>query len=161
MPGCPVGRSLNRRDYARKSPRHHIFCSNLCLILLVTHALTVLGLSAQGQPISNAQPLSRGGELAHIWCATCHLFPEPDLIDKKTWKEQTLPRMKIRMGLSPESIEAHSEAALLKATGLFPEKPLIPAEDFQLIADYFIASAPEKPLPQGPHSEIVASTHPH
>src|SRR5438552_3856733 len=77
---------------------------------------------------------SRGSDLAHLWCATCHLFSDPELLDKKTWKEQTLPRMKIRMGLSPESLDANSEAPLLKATGLFPEKPMISAQEFQQIA---------------------------
>src|SRR4051812_24281300 len=47
--------------------------------------------------------------LAQKYCASCHVFPEPDLLDKKTWREQTLRRMKIRMGLSPEEFERHPE----------------------------------------------------
>jgi hypothetical protein len=76
------------------------------------------------------------------------------MLDKKTWKDQTLPRMKIRMGLSPQSIEMNRESALLKATGLFPEKPLLPLEDFEAIVNYFVENAPEHPLPQAPHPEI-------
>jgi hypothetical protein len=97
---------------------------------------------------------SRGKELARAACTACHVFADPDLLDKKTWKEQTLPRMKIRLGLSPESLEMSREKDLLKATGLIPDKPALPAEDFQAIVDYFVSQAPEQPLPQPPHAEI-------
>ena len=98
---------------------------------------------------------NRGSLLAHAWCSTCHIFPEPELLDKKTWQAQTLPRMKIRMGLSPQSIEMNKESALLKATGLFPTTPMLPAADFDAIVDYFVSQAPEHPLPQPPHPEIT------
>ncbi len=92
--------------------------------------------------------------LARAYCSTCHIFPEPDLLDKKTWREQTLRRMKIRMGLSPLEIDRHPEAALLKATGIFPTSPIISLEDWQLITDYYEKAAPDLPLPQDPRAEI-------
>ena len=72
---------------------------------------------------------------ARFYCQTCHLFPEPDLLDKKTWIEQTLPRMKIRMGLAPEMIDQHPEGKLLRASGIFPEQPLLPESIFDSIVD--------------------------
>lgn len=121
-------------------------------------AVLMLGeLSASGQENASTNQtvvLTRGSELAHTVCAACHLFPEPDLLDKKTWREQTLPRMQIRLGLSPQSIERHKDSALLKATGLFPEKPMLPAEDFQEILNFYVANAPEESLPQPPHEQI-------
>ena len=32
-----------------------------------------------------------GQELAAIYCANCHLKPEPNLLDKKTWEKGVLP----------------------------------------------------------------------
>jgi hypothetical protein len=93
--------------------------------------------------------------LARAICATCHVFPEPDLLDRKTWNEQTLPRMKIRLGLFPEMIEQHPEADLLKATGVFPTEPMIAAAQFEAIVDYYLQAAPLTPLPQGPRGEIT------
>src|SRR5947199_7110654 len=61
--------------------------------------------------IALAQPLS-GEALARVHCARCHVFPAPDLLDKKTWIEQTLLRMSIRLGLAPEEIERHPESKL-------------------------------------------------
>ncbi len=100
-------------------------------------------------------PLDSGGAKARVYCGSCHVFPEPDLLDKRTWREQTLPRMSIRMGLAPEEIERHAEAALLKASGVFPTLPMIPKADWSAIVDYYLQSAPEKPLPQGSRAEIA------
>src|SRR5262245_38221674 len=115
------------------------------------------GASSSEAPRKATLPIERsnsGEKLAHLYCAGCHLFPEPDLLDKKTWNEQTLPRMRIRMGLAPEEIERHPEAGLLKATGVFPSLPLISEADWKSLADYYLQAAPEQPLPQGPRAEI-------
>ena len=95
-----------------------------------------------------------GETLAKAYCGSCHLFPEPNLLDKKTWNEQTLPRMRIRMGMEPQMIEQHPEAALLKATGLFPTQPLINEKDWKEIVAYYLQNAPDLPLPQGPRAPI-------
>ncbi|HJN89620.1 MAG TPA: hypothetical protein QGG93_04730 [Verrucomicrobiota bacterium] len=63
--------------------------------------------------------------LARQYCVTCHLFPEPSLLDKKTWISQVMPRMAIRMGLSPESVNQHPEADALWKSGRFMRVPLI------------------------------------
>ena len=40
-----------------------------------------------------------GAEIATIYCSGCHLFPEPDLLDKRTWATQTLPAMGPQLGI--------------------------------------------------------------
>lgn len=99
-------------------------------------------------------PSNSGEALARVYCASCHMFPGPDLLDKKTWNEQTLPRMSIRLGLAPEEIERHPEAKLLKASGIFPALPMISDADWKAIVKYYLETAPEKPLPQGARAEI-------
>lgn len=96
-----------------------------------------------------------GEALARVYCGSCHTFPAPDLLDKRTWREQTLPRMSIRLGLSPEMIDKHPEAALLRASGVFPTTPMISGADWDAVIDYYLQNAPEKPLPQEPHPEIT------
>ena len=95
-----------------------------------------------------------GSQLAQIYCQICHVLPRPDLLDKKTWREQTLPRMKVWLGLAPESIERNKDAKWLKASGRFPTKPILPLEQFERIVDFYVAKAPAQPIPQAPHSEI-------
>jgi hypothetical protein len=95
-----------------------------------------------------------GEQLAKTYCAACHLFPEPALLDKRTWRERTLPRMQIRMGLAPQFIDRHPEAKLLRATGLFPTNAMISIPDWNSIVRYYDEAAPELPLPQDPRPEI-------
>ncbi|MFD3000170.1 hypothetical protein ACFS7Z_07345 [Pontibacter toksunensis] len=41
-----------------------------------------------------------GQQLAQACCRTCHAFPEPELLDKKTWQQGVLPQMALRLGLN-------------------------------------------------------------
>ncbi|MFM8877835.1 MAG: FG-GAP repeat domain-containing protein [Verrucomicrobiota bacterium] len=95
-----------------------------------------------------ADPLARGRELARVHCQGCHLQPDPDQLDRATWYSQTLPRMSIRLGFMPQSIERHPEADLLKASGRFATSPFIPLDDWRALTNYYVSSAPEQPLPQ-------------
>lgn len=110
----------------------------------------VPGASAAGIPLfAAADPLARGRELARQHCQGCHLQPDPDQLDQATWYSQTLPRMSIRLGFMPQSIEGHPEADLLKASGRFASSPFVPLEDWKAITNYYVASAPARALPQG------------
>src|SRR4051812_7688382 len=109
-------------------------------------------------PCAEAQPNTRddlpGHALAKQYCGACHVFPEPDLLDKKTWREQTLRRMKIRMGLSPAEFERHPEANLLKASGIFLTSPMLSTNEWNAILNYYVQAAPEVQPPQDPRPEI-------
>jgi hypothetical protein len=129
-------------------------CPGPSVLLLL---IGLLGLVTAGAEDPALRPSgAMGGEaLARVYCGSCHAFAAPDLLDKKTWNEQTLPRMAIRMGLAPEQIDAHPEAALLRASGVFPTLPMISETDWNAIVEYYLRTAPDKPLPQEPHAEIT------
>lgn len=96
-----------------------------------------------------------GEELAKIYCATCHIFPEPSLLDKPTWKEHVLPNMGWRLGIrkageDPYADMEKDEMQLVKALNVFPAKALITKENWQKIVAYYLQTAPDKPLPQKP-----------
>src|SRR6185436_18376740 len=115
--------------------------------------LLLLGLFASRSTWA-AGSTNPGENLARIYCGSCHLFPEPNLVDKKTWNEQTLPRMRIRMGMEPEIVNQHPEASFIKAAEVIPTQPLVNESDWKLIVAYYLAAAPESPLPQAPHVPI-------
>ena len=93
-----------------------------------------------------------GQELAAIYCANCHLKPEPELLDKKTWEKGVLPEMAFYLGkrlltdkffdMNPDDISAAIQS------GLYPSAPVLAEEDWDKIVAYYISNAPEKPLPQ-------------
>lgn len=91
---------------------------------------------------------------AEIICVGCHLFPEPNLLDQRTWNNFVLPRMAMRLGLTKPDFDQHAEGPLLKESGVFPEHPMIPEEDWKLVANYYLDTAPPEPPPQDARPEI-------
>ena len=98
--------------------------------------------------------LRKGYELAHIYCQACHLFPEPNLLDKKTWISGTLRKMAPFLGVGRINFESRPDGEILKQAGIFPSSPLISESDWLAIWNYYQQSAPENPLPQGPRPPI-------
>ena len=125
------------------------------LLLTCLAVLPRLDVPALGQADAPSVDLKRAETLARQHCATCHLFPEPALLDKKTWGSQVMPRMAIRLGLSPESINRHPEAEALWKSGKFPKEPTLPLADYQAIAAYYQAKAPAHPVAQKPWDQPV------
>lgn len=95
-----------------------------------------------------------GEKLARQICAGCHLFPEPDILDKKTWEEQILPRMETLLGVSPPDYSKSPEGDLLKRLKIYPDEPLISKADWNAIVAFYLRAAPSAALPQDPRPEI-------
>jgi hypothetical protein len=113
-------------------------------------------------------------ELAKDWCSRCHLFPEPDLLDRSTWMDHVLPEMGARLGFKKfreRSFNPNPSAP----QGIYAKDPMLPSEDWERIINYYDESAPvhlKKPtkisptrtelfsinLPSTPFSEFPAST---
>lgn len=90
-----------------------------------------------------------GEQLANVYCGSCHLKPEPSVLDQKTWSENVLPDMRKRMGLYLESdfgATLPEDAGIPE--GIYSKAQLIQRDDWQKILDYYLENAPETPLPQ-------------
>lgn len=62
----------------------------------------LLALGCRQQPTQPATPeehLAEGSRLAHIYCASCHRFPEPALADKASWERGILPAMAKKLNM--------------------------------------------------------------
>jgi hypothetical protein len=103
-----------------------------------------------------------GEELAKENCSSCHKFPDPSLLDKKTWNDQVLLDMSYRLGMRNkfELAAKMTEEQFQKAVDLniFPDKPVMSIEDWQAIVDYYVTNAPQTPLPQKAKSPISTLT---
>ena len=110
--------------------------------LLVTATLLIL---AACRPRS--QPT--GDQLARTYCATCHLFPDPKLLDRKTWETGVLPQMAKRLGVRTRSF---GDALAHPYMIILPSK--LSEADWQKIVAYYRDSAPlalpEQTLPAEP-----------
>ncbi len=76
-----------------------------------------------------------GRQLAEKYCAACHLFPEPDLMDRATWKNGTRPFLTKRLGISQLNPQDPEQKVIL--------------DEWSTIWDYYLKTAPEiAPRPQ-------------
>ena len=131
------------------------------ILLLTASVLALLGdppidYSGDGDwyedPSESAIPAEE--RAARRACVMCHLFVEPDMLTRKNWAEQILPRMQVRLGVAKPDYASSPEGELIRARQVYPEQPMIPVEDWPLIERYYLSNAPEKPLPQDPKPPI-------
>ncbi|WP_276374674.1 VCBS repeat-containing protein [Chryseolinea sp. H1M3-3] len=85
----------------------------------------------------------KGKRLAKQACSSCHAFPDPSLLDKKTWEKKVLPEMAFRMGLDYTPLERISLEDQSVIVRVLPQGPMISEEDWQLIKQYYNESAPD------------------
>ncbi|MBX3731581.1 MAG: VCBS repeat-containing protein [Verrucomicrobiae bacterium] len=130
-------------------PRFHSIHRPAFLLGAFVVLLAQLGAAGTGLPDpSDPAAVRRGGQLARTYCVTCHLFPEPQALDRATWHDQVLPRMKYRLGFSSPDLEQSANIRLLREQRRIPDKPVISETQWLDLAAYYLATAPEQSLPQ-------------
>lgn len=87
--------------------------------------------------------IERGGELARRYCVGCHLFPNPDLLDRATWKNGTLPFLRARLGIDRLDPTDAGQRLVL--------------DEWDLVWKYYLAVAPEKSI----ENTATAKAQPH
>ncbi|HTG44368.1 MAG TPA: VCBS repeat-containing protein, partial [Verrucomicrobiae bacterium] len=93
-------------------------------------------------------------DVAHLYCQSCHLFPEPALLDKQSWVKGALRRMAPLLGAAKLDFERRPDGKILKEAGLFPSGPLISEHDWREIIRYYQENAPTDPAPQKTQTKI-------
>jgi hypothetical protein len=81
--------------------------------------------------------------MAHQACASCHLFPEPELLDKKTWEHSVFPQMAFRMGVDFSALSEISEDDRPEVMKALPPNSLVSPEDWEAIKRFYIQKAPD------------------
>ncbi len=99
--------------------------------------------------INNADnTIVEGEKLARVHCISCHAFPEPALLDKKTWNLSLLPKMAQLMYVENYYDPNNSSGTIgdLPSSRVEPDK-LFPYEKWEKIVKYYTTAAPEN-LPE-------------
>lgn len=112
--------------------------------VVFSSVVALLGLMwpSAAHPVS-AQATQDGEALARRWCASCHSFPEPSLLDRRTWLGTVLPDMGLRLGLESFRGRTRPRSDEIPA-GLYPPEPLVAEDDFEAIVAWYEAEAPER-----------------
>ena len=91
--------------------------------------------------------IKEGEVLAKTHCASCHQFPDPSLLDKKTWGESVLPQMAelmyVDLYYNPYTTSGPDGDKDVKR--VTPEN-LFPYAKWEKIYEYYLAAAPDKPI---------------
>lgn len=88
-------------------------------------------------------------------CTRCHLLPDPAHLDRRTWAEELLPKMRVVVGLEPPTPESgFKDIPILQAAGFFPAKPLMSEAEFAAASRYFLDRAPERTVSRQDQSRI-------
>jgi hypothetical protein len=117
------------------------------VIILVIVSCNDFQKNKSHQEVSNAS-IRAGKKLAIQYCGSCHQFPEPSLLDTKTWENGVLPQMGPRLGIFfyfrtyPSYI---NDSNIGK--NFYPSQPVISYENWQHIIDYYTATSPDSLLP--------------
>ena len=104
-----------------------------------------------------------GEELSKAYCSICHVFAEPQLLDKETWKN-VLPQMGVRMGIRSEIKDPYKNMSpmdrlYVKKTDMLPEVSIITPEQWYKIKIYYFSQSPEK-LPEIHRRQEIETGHP-
>lgn len=100
-----------------------------------------------------------GMELSKVFCDSCHMYPEPEMLTQNAW-EQVLPHMGHFMGIVESGTDPYEgkglqEGMYLEVAGVFPSEPALSDTSWQRLKNYFLDSAPDslvvpdtEPLPE-------------
>lgn len=139
----PLGKPFNTKKMIR------LFLISLtCVVLVACNSSEQPALP----PVQINMPVLTGQELSERYCSSCHQYPSPQLLDKKSWEQHMLPRMGYLLGFYENDsvrsslIEKGKGGEIVEKAGVFPKKPLIDSLSWQKIQDYYLSEAPEKPL---------------
>ena len=71
--------------------------------------------------------IKKGERLAAKYCQTCHLLPDPSLLDAKSWEEGVLPNMGPRLGIFNYGYKTYPSARNDLSVGLnfYPSQPVM------------------------------------
>ena len=92
----------------------------------------------------------KGRELAQVYCQSCHMLPDPGLLNSETWEKGVLPAMGPMLG-----IFTHGGRPYPNSKGdpeldphFYPAKAALDTQSWQRIIDYYASVSPDTlPLP--------------
>jgi hypothetical protein len=92
-------------------------------------------------------------QLAKQYCSSCHAFPEPSLLDKKTWANGVLPQMAFRMGMDYGQLQTINPDEVSEVIKVLPSQAMVSEEQWNAIKDFYLQHAPDS-LPEIASKEL-------
>lgn len=92
-----------------------------------------------------AASIEKGKDLAVKYCQSCHLLPDPSLLDAKSWEKGVLPNMGPRLGIFSFGFEIYPSQRYDRNLdrGFYPSQQVLRYDEWQNIIDYFTSTSPD------------------
>lgn len=131
------------------------------LFILVTVSFALWACSSGGSQDNDdfSKPSGLPAEtLAKMHCGSCHEYVKPEMLNKETWENRTLPEMGLRLGVgdvfSKNVLQVQQGTENLVTERIYPLTPRINEEDYRKIVEFYLKNAPERPLPQAAREAV-------
>jgi len=115
------------------------------LLISIVAAILLSSCNQNENKAIDAQNIEKGKTLASQYCQSCHLLPDPALLDKKSWTEGILPNMGPRLGIF--SFRGESYPSNKSYTGIgkdfYPAHPMLNEEEWSQLIAYYSTAAPD------------------
>lgn len=121
-----------------------LYCA-LALFLNLSVSSAQLLSTPPFQPANIELQIKQGEALSRQYCAACHEYPEPGLLDRKSWVDGALPWMRMFHGFDPQRVDKSPEGKLLRATGRFPSEPIMSESEWKNIVAFYTHSSQDTP----------------
>ncbi len=111
--------------------------------------IVILIVAAASCDNTETESLKEGASLAHQYCGSCHAFPEPSLLDRRTWVESVLPVMGQFMNVDIY-YEPYNNSGPAGDVDVKRTSPLnqFPFKNWEKIVEWYSKNSPDKPLPR-------------
>jgi hypothetical protein len=83
-------------------------------------------------------------KVARSYCSSCHLFPEPSMLDKATWTKGVLPKMAEYLGIAYLGNTYFVNSMDVNRKPNDTIQPAISYQNWSAIVNYYTTNAPEK-----------------
>ncbi len=105
--------------------------------------------------VSNSD-IKEGERLAKKYCQSCHQFPDPSLLDAKSWEEGVLPVMGPRLGIFSYDFKKYPSYRHDRDVpkNFYPSQSVLSSFEWQHIIDYYTAASPDSLPPQNRSKKI-------
>lgn len=109
--------------------------------------------NAATYPPATPATIADGKILSQRYCRSCHMYPEPDLLNRDKWNT-LLPQMGLRLGIKQHAGVDYTPA--IKAPDFTPPaQPALTQTDWQNILDYYLNTAPIRLPAQNKPVQII------
>ena len=103
--------------------------------------LVLLGLSCSSNNSGKIpkKTIEEGRILATQYCQSCHLLPDPQWVDAKTWETGVMPAMGPKMGIFDFKGKRYqsNKYDFSLPSDFYPAKPMLNDEQWQKIMDFY------------------------